>query len=221
MIILTGLSGVLIKGIHGMEDIVKLHHGADVAEKFQRRREETNFYFREVMRGNMDEDCYWHLFFRVGHFPFDAKEAKAMYGESMKSIIPGTLNVYRRIAAHPRTIRSRFVKIPGRPKIYLVGDYVSEWLPELRAGHPEIFELISREFWSFEQEEIKGNEKFFRCLLQSAELAPKNVVFVDADTDNISSAALVGIRGIHFTDADQLESDLSQIGFRFRPKSKP
>ena len=217
MVILTDLSDVLIHGLYEIEGIFAERYDQNVARIFGQRHLETREDFNELMRGKMREDEYWYLFMQGYSWPCDIQEIKSTFSENLKKTVPGTLDVYQRIIASPRSFRRMHSIIEGRPEIHIVSDHIRERFDEIHRYHPDIFDLADKEFWSYEFGHVKKDDSFFPRLLRFLNLPPDEVIFVDDSAYNTTSATLAGITSIYFENAQQLERELGQYGFQFAP----
>lgn len=217
MVILTDLSEVLVKGVFGAEKYVKEYYGAKVAKCYLNRRREINTIFCELLRGHISEDIYWEVFLQQGKWPFDVEELKRFLSLNLAEVIPGTLDVYRRIISYPDTLKltKDYAVIDGRPEIWLVSDHILEREEELEYLHPDIFTLTSRQIWSFDYSALKGDPGFFEYLLSCYCLPAEEVLLVDDLEVNTEAAYKAGIKSILFKNAEQLETRLSRLGFSF------
>lgn len=226
-VILTDLSDVLTNGMVGTE--YRLAHRlftqpgdkVDFVARFLQRREETNDQFMDLMRGRMNEDAYWHLFLASGDWPVSLEEIKAAFAENLRGKIPETLDVYRRITQHPDLPglpQSCFIQ--GAPEFYLVSDHIAERVEELKANHPEVFDLVTDVYWSCELGMVKADPECFRHILDDLCVDPSETLFIDDMQVNVAMAAHTGIPSVHFRNAWQLEETLRDTyGFTFAPKS--
>ena len=220
MILLTDLSEVLIKGMSGVEEIFDKWYGPPASHAFLARHLEVEeIAFRNLLRGRMTEDTYWKNFAKGCHeWHFHANNLEKAISINIQKTIPGTLDVYKRITSYPDMLPSRNI-IDGRPEIYLVSDHIKERIEELHGYHPEVFEIISREFWSCESGKLKADDGFFEQLMRVIDVSLKEVIFIDNSEYNTTAASLAGITSIHFKSAEQLESALKEYGFGFAPKT--
>ena len=217
MVILTDLSDVLIHGLYEIEGIFAERYDRNVARIFGQRHLETEEDFNELMRGKMREDDYWRLFMQGYSWPCDIQEIKSVFSENLRKTVPGTLNVYRRIIAYPRSFRRMHSIIEGKPEIYIVSDHIKERSSEIHDYHPDIFALAEGEFWSYEFGHVKKDDSFFPRLIRFLNVPLDEIIFVDDSAYNTTSATLAGITSVYFEDANQLENNLRQYGFKFAP----
>ncbi|MFC1610275.1 HAD family hydrolase [Myxococcota bacterium] len=73
-------------------------------------------------------------------------------------------------------------------------------------------ELFSPVFISAELGVAKPDRRIFEHVVQKIQLMPAECVFIDNRQDNVDGAAAVGMRGILFENAEQLSSDLVELG---------
>lgn len=215
MIIFTDLSEVLIRGVYGMEEIIEERYGKKVAKKFLRRRRAVNDIFRELLRGHISEEVFWLVLLQDGNWPFDSDELQEILSINLIGVIPDTIDVYQRIIGYPDSISNDSDLVKGRPEIWLVSDHIAERALEIEYLHQEVFDLTSRWIWSFKYRQIKSDPNFFPELISDYELIPEEIVFVDDLQENLDAAASTGITCIKFENAEQLEADLSELGFLF------
>ena len=224
MIILTDLSEVLIRGVYGIENRVENLYGADVGMEFVVRKHEMQEQFEYLMRGCMTEDKFWKLFLRKGQWPFGVPEIKSLLSQHFATEIPGTLELYSSIISYPNIIETQKSKNPnkerldGRPEFWLVSDHIADRQEELEYLHPEVFKLVSRCIWSYDEVALKKDPAFFHRLLKKYNLKPNEVLFIDDYPDNISSASKANIDSFWFRNSLQLKHLLVRKGFRFTKK---
>ena len=219
MVILTDLSDVLIHGLYGIEEVLARRYGKDIASKFWQRHLETEEDFHELMRGGMSEDEYWCRLIREGDWPFGIQEIETIFSGNLMKDVPGTLDVYQRITAFPRSLVDSHTIIDGRPEIYIVSDHIEERIDEIYQYHPDIFAMAKKAFWSCEFGNLKRDEIFFLRLLRILDTPLNEIVFIDDNAYNTTAASLVGIPIILFENAKQLEESLKKYGFKFAPST--
>lgn len=227
MVLLTDLSEVLITGINGLEYRVADRYyrepeaKIEFAVRFRRRLYELNGQFQELLRGRMTEDEYWQQFLASGDWPLTLEEIKAAFGENLRDIVPGTLQLYQRITQYPDLPgRPESCFIHGTPDIYLVSDHISERKAELEAAHPDVFQLFTDAYWSCDMAALKSDAVLFPWLLRDLCIDPCEALFIDDMHVNVETAARAGIPSVHFRNVCQLEATLRDVyGFQFAPVS--
>ena len=75
-----------------------------------------------------------------------------------------------------------------------------------------IFRLLEGTVISSEEHLIKPDPRIYQCLIDRYELQPSESIFVDDKQKNVDAAKACGMGGLLFTSADQLRSDLQQLG---------
>ena len=75
-----------------------------------------------------------------------------------------------------------------------------------------IFRLLEGIVISSEEHLIKPDPRIYQCLIDRYELQPSESIFVDDKQKNVDAAKACGMGGLLFTNADQLRSDLQQLG---------
>jgi len=76
----------------------------------------------------------------------------------------------------------------------------------------ELDELFDFRAISYIEHIAKPDEKFYRLLLDRANVKPEEAVFIDDNPANIRAAQALGIKGIVFTDCEGLKKELSLLG---------
>jgi putative hydrolase of the HAD superfamily len=117
-----------------------------------------------------------------------------------------------------RAVLSRFILRPAmiilvqdlRKKGTFVGilSDQTDWLEELdrKMG---IFKHFDRVFNSFRLHKSKKDPAWFEEICSDLGLIPSEVLFIDDQADNISRAAAVGLKTIHFRHQEQFREDLA------------
>lgn len=132
------------------------------------------------------------------------KEISAYYGrwqEMLGGPIEGTVEIFRQL------------KQNNDLKFYALTNWSAETFPVAL----ERFDFLK---W-FDGIVVSGEEKtrkpfpeFFRILLNRYNIDPAKAVIIDDNLRNIQGAEAVGINGIHFTNPDQLKTDLHKFGIK-------
>lgn len=65
---------------------------------------------------------------------------------------------------------------------------------------------------SYELGHSKPDPAFFRVGLERISIRPEDCVFIDDRSDNVEAARTLGMTGIEFSSAEQLESELTNLG---------
>lgn len=214
MVIFSDLSEVFCHGIYGMEEAATSLYSKDIGETLWRSHEALNGKVLELFRKEFSEDHYWEEVLLSSGLPMSLSEAKNVLTENIRRVIPGTLDVYKSITAHPKSLGSSEM-LDGRPDIYIVSDHIAERIEQLKTIHPDIFGIVKGCFWSCDLGYIKQDAEFFPKVLAATQIPIEEIVFVDDIEQNAESARRHGIYSIVFYDAMQLKQELSKIGFRF------
>lgn len=101
-------------------------------------------------------------------------------------------------------------KIAGAYKIGLLSNSPSNFLRDLLHDNDleKYFDVI---VISSEVGMIKPNADIFQYILQKMNVQPEETIFIDDNPSNVKAAAELGITGVHFTDALQLEDSLKKL----------
>jgi len=80
------------------------------------------------------------------------------------------------------------------------------------AGQDWMRPFAGHTFFSADLGMIKPSPDIFRHVVAALGAEPQDVIFVDDRGDNIAAAAALGIRTIHFRNADELRQELTSFG---------
>ena len=220
MTIFCDLSEVFVHGLYDLDEILASRFGTGFAEKYKLRHEETYAtLLMDLFRGKMTEDAYWTRFMASGDWPegITPKVFESALSENLKKKIPGTLGVFQRIYGY----QENNIIVEGIPKIVLVSDHIKERIQELMMEHYDVFEIFDETYWSCDFGMIKQDKGFFDRALAMAEVAPKDVIYIDDYGKNLQAARNAGIeKTVLFTKAPLLEIALEGHGFIFEPMKK-
>ena len=225
MQILSDFSGVLAGGHTNFAKLVSAKFGVP-ANLFDWYMDKKSPWLSQLYRGRVSENVFWDAM--AGDSAeiagkdgmLDSETLKNLFHENMQKPIPGTLDVYKRIMYYPTKIGCGGRVGKGAPKFWIVTDGVAEMISAIHEWHPEVFDLIKNEFWSCRQDSTKADSCFFHLLPKmvgsndSAEL-----LLIDNNPRNVECATVAGIPAIRFINAEQLEAEMTQLGFVFYPKA--
>ena len=230
IVIVTDLSEVLIRGLYKFDESLVKYLIPDkielygVEEGTKKAKEEAKWFwnqhdlymdqFKELLRGGISEDQYWHN--ALGGDEVTISLAKAAFSDNLKKSIDGTLKLYQSIIKFPCSLDDPMGGTrPGMPDIIIASDHIAERVPEVKAYHPEVFRVVKECFWSCEMGCIKQDPEFFAQLLEEIGCKGSEILFIDDGPVNIAMASQFGIHGIRFRDVTQLRRDMSKYGFLF------
>lgn len=209
MVILSDLSDVLVKGINEVASRIVVDYGWEIGQKCQARFHGVQDGFDDLMRGFLTLDEFCEKFISTNRLPFSKEYLKRVFLESFLERVAGTFEVYNSINYVPRQYDS------SDRRIYIASDHIKELVPVIKEAQPEIFEMLSGEFWSYEMGKLKRDSGFFEEILYKLKVCPKQIVLVDDNKANIDAASRVGINGILFENAYGLRISLHNLGFGF------
>ena len=226
MQILSDFSGVLAGGHTGFAKLVSEKSGvpATMVEWYIDKKAP---WFCQLFRGRVSEDVFWDAMadgFRevagYDHTALDSKELKALYHENMQRVIPGTLDVFKRIMYYPAKIGHGGRVGKGTPVIWIVTDGIAEMVKPIHEWHPEVFSVVEKEFWGCFHDTTKVDSCFFTLLPKNVgSKSPAELLVIDNNERNVKCAEKAGIPAIQFVNAEQLESDMEKLGFVFYQKT--
>ena len=214
--ILMDLTDVLIQGMDTNIKSIEEKFGERAAQQFGQRMIETDRLMDDVMRDRLMIDEFFELFLADFNWPFTAQDLKAIFCETMGRSFVGTLEVLKNISSVPIGLNSKVQIVEsGKPVIYIASDHCRQFERMLRKAHPEIFELASGTFWSWELGRLKKDKRFFLEIKKRLGEAQGDLLLIDNSLANCESARRAGISYHQFIDAARLENSLASIGFGF------
>jgi len=104
-----------------------------------------------------------------------------------------------------------FVKqIKGKYKIYILSNHVREWFGDAikRFGFEELFDGI---FTSYDVKVSKPEKEIYLKFLERFGIKGEECAFIDDRQENVKAADELGIKGIMFTNFEQMKSDLKKL----------
>ena len=192
--IISDLSEVIIEGFMGIGRELSPILGISVKE-IELEKTKNFQLFIELMEGKMSEDEYVTEFLNRTKWKISVKDFEKIMRKVLDKKIPGTIDVLRKI------------KNTGNYKLALLSDNVKEWINYVMKTNDDL-KIFDYMFFSYELETIKENSITFVKVLDKLNAKPEEVIFIDDLISNINVAESVGIKGIQFLNAKQLEEDL-------------
>jgi putative hydrolase of the HAD superfamily len=150
---------------------------------------------REASIGNISQDDHWKYVARALHRPL--KERDALYAEFFAGDI-----VDRELIAFIRALRPKV-------KTGLISNAWDGLRPYLeREKFADAFDALTI---SAEVGMMKPDPAIFQHALEQVGVKPKEAVFVDDFSENITGCESIGMRGIHFKSVEQTLKDLKKL----------
>lgn len=160
-------------------------------QELNARRDPTAY--PRLERGEISEDEYWRLHAAVG-IPVDRRA----FHETRRAgytFVPGMAALVAEVRAVARAVAAS-----NYPR----------WLRELEEGLLQgRFDAV---YGSHELGIRKPDRAFFTALLDRLGIPADQVVMVDDRPRNVEGARAAGLRGVRFTDADELREQLVELG---------
>jgi len=75
-----------------------------------------------------------------------------------------------------------------------------------------VMQYISKVIPSYLLRELKPYPDFYKKMLKKLEAQPQECIFIDDKKENVNTAKMMGMEGIEFKSAAQLEQDLIKLG---------
>ena len=145
--------------------------------------------------GKISEDDHWKWVTRALHRPL--KEREAIHKEFFAGDI-----IDRELIAFIRSLRPRY----GTGLISNAWDGLRPYM--VREKLADAFDVLTI---SAEVKTMKPEAAIFQHALEQLEVKPKEAVFVDDFTENITGCEAVGMHGILFASTEQALKDLNKL----------
>lgn len=187
--IIFDLSDVYLRGIIGIEDPLSEIVGAKV-NNYHLYNEVTTRLFR----GEISEDTYWKSLISMYNWKVNKSTLKKLIRSNMAEI-SGVRDIIEEIREKQTY------------KLGLLSVHAKEWITycEDKYKFHQLFHTVS---FSFQNGYCKPEIEAFREILSVMKLLPQEALLVDDAEENIEIANELGMKTIHFKDADMLKSEL-------------
>ncbi|HEY0623660.1 HAD family phosphatase [Sphingomonas sp.] len=96
--------------------------------------------------------------------------------------------------------------------LFAITNFSHEFWPPFRAEWPQLFDRFRDVVVSGEEKLVKPDPAIYRLALARFKLEPHEAVFIDDNAANVAGAQALGIRSIHFKDAEATRRELADAG---------
>lgn len=156
-------------------------------------------WFYDLMCGRISEDVYWTEIVKREGWRAELPDLKRIMRHHFDRVIPGMPELLTRLAADY--------------DLALLSDHGREWIEYIEDVH-SFLGIFKARYYSFEIGTMKRDPAAFEIVLGRLGIDAADCLFVDDNARNIAVAKSVGIDGIRFENASQLESLLPEHGIR-------
>jgi HAD superfamily hydrolase (TIGR01509 family) len=188
--IIFDLSEVLIFGLVGVEKNLAAVLQVPEAEIL---RCFAGDGLQEICRGEISEDTYLQKILSMQKWSLSAEILKTNIRNNFHREVEGT--------------RSILLHLAKKYEVVLLSDHAREWITYIKSVHPFLGEF-KRTFFSYELGKTKKDPKTFEEILEKLACSASECWLIDDSAENIRVAASVGINGIQFQNAKQLQEEL-------------
>lgn len=192
--IMSDLSEVIMQGYMGVGQALSPILNIPV-EEIELEKTKNFPLFIKLMEGKLSEDEYIKKFLEITKWNISIEDFKNVVRKVLKKKIPGTIDILRELKKHY--------------KLVLLSDNVREWVDYILKVNKDL-EIFDYKFFSYELESIKEDNITFVKVLDKIKAKPEEVFFIDDSLENIKSAESIGITGVQFTTAEELEQKLKE-----------
>ena len=193
--IIFDLSEVIISGFHKTEEIIEKNTNIK-AEEFLAKRREVEDIFLEAMKGKYTEDEYIETLIKNTNWNVKKEIIKKSIRQNLDTKIEGTMKVIE--------------KLKEKYNLILVSDHIQEWAEHILSTNKEL-EIFKSKYFSYEYGMLKEDEGTFKYILEKEKILPSETIFIDDNITNVQMANRVGMQGIIFQNAKQLEKQLKEM----------
>jgi FMN phosphatase YigB (HAD superfamily) len=149
--------------------------------------------FEQLLVGRISEDAYLEGLLAREKWPIGLASLKTAIRRNFCREVEGMVALLQKAASY-------------RP-VVLLSDHASEWVAYIQEVHP-FMRLFQDMFFSFELKRTKEEPETFVQVLTLIALPAEECLFVDDNPANVRVARSVGIPGIRFASAGQLQKEL-------------
>ena len=192
--IMSDLSEVIMQGYMGVGQELSPILNIPV-EEIELEKTKNFPLFIKLMEGKLSEDEYIKKFLEITKWNISIEDFKNVVRKVLKKKIPGTIYILR--------------ELKNYYKLVLLSDNVREWIDYILKVNKDL-EIFDYKFFSYELESIKEDNITFVKVLDKIKAKPEEVFFIDDSLENIKSAESIGITGVQFTTAEELEQKLKE-----------
>ena len=193
-VLIFDLSDVLIKGLEGSEIGISKELNLPKEQVFS---ELFEFDYSPFWLGKMSEnECFEKLLLKT-KWKLSLSKLKKIFHDNFYEI-EGT--------------RSLIMKLGKKYKLILLSVNSPEWSKYLQENfsYEHLFDSV---YYSHQIGYTKRQPESFKYILDKHQLNPINVLLIDDSSRNINIAQTLGIEGIKFLSAQQLQEELLRRGF--------
>lgn len=151
---------------------------------------------QRICRGEITEDDYLHQILTLQSWKISAEDLKKSIRDNFHLEVEGTRSILEHLAK--------------KYEVVLLSDHAREWIAYIQSIHP-FLGGFKRTFFSYELGTTKKNPQTFRKILEQMSCPANECWLIDDSAENISVAASVGINGIQFKNAEQLQEELIDL----------
>lgn len=192
--IMSDLSEVIMQGYMGVGQELSPILNIPV-EEIELEKTKNFPLFIKLMEGKLNEDEYIKKFLEITKWNISIEDFKNVVRKVLKKKIPGTIEILK--------------ELKNYYKLVLLSDNVREWVDYILKVNKDL-EIFDYKFFSYELESIKEDNITFVKVLDKIKAKPEEVFFIDDSLENIKSAESIGIKGVQFTTAEELEQKLKE-----------
>ena len=192
--IMSDLSEVIMQGYMGVGQELSPILNIPI-EEIELEKTKNFPLFIKLMEGKLSEDEYIKKFLEITKWNISIEDFKNVVRKVLKKKIPGTIDILK--------------ELKNYYKLVLLSDNVREWVDYILKVNKDL-EIFDYKFFSYELESIKEDNITFVKVLDKIKAKPEEVFFIDDSLENIKSTESIGITGVQFTTAEELEQKLKE-----------
>ncbi len=168
------------------------------SEEFLRRKQgEALDIFFDAMRGKYSEEEYLAYLVKDTNWNMDKDVLKKCIRQGLNIPVEGTMKIIQ--------------KLKGKYRLILLSDHMREWMDYILENNRQI-SIFDKKYFSYEYGMLKTDEGCFEHIIKDLKILPNETVFIDDCKENVAMARNVGIEGILFSGAKDLEIELKKRG---------
>lgn len=201
--IIFDLSEVLIAGLVGIEKPLSTSLNLPAESIFSAL---GGMPLLQLFLGQLKEDEYLSILVKRNRWYISNDVLKKIIRENFKRTIPGM----------PQFL----LALENQYELILLSDHAREWVADIQQVH-DFLKVFYRQYYSFELGQTKSDPLTFQTVLDQVSRKADTCLFIDDSQQNVNTANSIGIRGIQFTTATELQQMLAGIGIALNGVATP
>jgi len=123
--------------------------------------------------------------------------------------------IYTNVFSLNKEMPALLKKLDKKFKLVMLSNMEKVTIAFLEREMPKLFYFFGQRVYSCDIGMMKPGKEIFLHALKLARAKPEETVFVDDRLENVEAAKKLGILGIQYTEVEDLERELKELGLQF------